>query len=185
MWKLNYITEGFALRKQAENICKESFCNGYFCFFFSPFPFYFSNAFYFFFAIPLHFSFFFLLFIAILTEASETIFKAKKINKAQERPSVTEKMLWRKPVWWKLLWKVKASDQNAWVPWNLWSKRQLEVIKWWRKMNEIKSEVEVKIMMDGFNINKAQCIWQVGTHGTHFSASTLKTRYMADNISRQ
>lgn len=52
-------------------------------------------------------------------------------------------------------------------------------------MNEIKSEVEVKIMMDGFNINKAQCIWQVGTHGTHLSASTLKTRYMADNISRQ
>lgn len=36
-------------------------------------------------------------------------------------------------------------------------------------MNEIKREVEVKIMMDGFNINKAQCIWQVGTHGTLIS----------------
>lgn len=136
MWILNYITEGFELRKEAENILKDRFYNWYFCFFFPPLPFLLFQCISLLFAIPFHFSFFFLLFIATPTEASESIFKAKKINKAQERLSVTEKMLWRKLVWWKLLWKVKETDQNAWVPWNLWRKRRLEVIIWWRKMRD-------------------------------------------------
>lgn len=168
MRKLNYITERFELRKKAENIHKESFATGISVYFFALSLFTFSVHFLFI-CHSLTLFLFFLLFIAAPVEAYETIFKAKKINKAQERLSVTEKMLWRKLVWWKLLWKVKETDQNAWVQWNLWRKRRLEVIIWWRKMNEIKREVEVKIMMDGFNINKAQCIWQVGTRGTHIS----------------
>lgn len=91
MWKLHYITEGFELRKKAENIHKESFAIGISVSFFPLSLFIFSMHFPF--ICHSIFPFFFLLFIATPTEASETIFKAKKINKAQERPSVTEKML--------------------------------------------------------------------------------------------
>lgn len=110
------------------------------CISFSFFPFFislpFSHSFLFLPFIPT-FSFFSPFYLRLAMEASETIFKAKKVNKAQERASVTEKMLWRKKVWWKLLWKIRETDQNTWVPQNSWRKRGLEVIVRWRKMNEI------------------------------------------------